>query len=57
MLKLYKYILRHYGDVEDQELCDIFADAYDYLTKGEGDARGIKEWFVEWEKKYVEAGL
>lgn len=50
-MKLYKYILKYYGEVQDDELGEIFGDLWNHLMNDEGDADLIGHRFAKWEKR------
>ena len=56
--RMVKKIIKKYGNVEDQELCEIYVDAQQARKEGNETAmRSQCEQFVEWEKRRMEAGL
>lgn len=52
-MKLYKYILKHYGEMEDQELAEIFGDLHRNLVEGTGNKDEIGHRFAKWEKRGI----
>jgi len=57
MIKLANHILKHYGEVENQELGEIYGDLWRHINEGTGDANEISQRFAKWEKRWWEAGL
>lgn len=56
-MKLYKYILKNYGDLQNDELGEIFGDLWRHLKEGTGDKNEISHRFAKWEKRHAEAAL
>lgn len=56
-MKLYKYILKHYGELQNDELGEIFGDLWRHLKEGTGEMNEISHRFAKWEKRWMERGL